>query len=1023
MKLLKYIFPALILGLLLAGGVHALSVSLPSSVKKGDLLIGSSTNSSLYTLSTSSQGSVLWIGSSGVPAWTATSTLGILGGGGGTWGSITGTLSSQTDLQNALNAKLSTTIAAGTYQPLGSYLTASSTIIAGGTATHSPSITFSTTTDTNILLSIVCATSTCTFNPSWTGTPADGRIASAATWNAKQAAISVTAPITLTGASVGVVNQGTTVTVLHGNASGNATFSAVALGSDVSGILPVLNGGTGSSTQIFVTSVTASGNLSSSGGLTPAITITATPTFTGLTTTNASTTNLTVATNTYFPSLSAGCLYTSGNLLYSTGVACGSGGGGITSLNGLSGASQTFATGTATGIGLNIVSSGTVHTFTPTVLTNYGIPLTASSTNWNNFWNTPSTQITAGNNLSWTGNTLSDVRASSTLTAGGVVTFSPNITFSTTTDTNLLLSIVCGTSTCTFNPAWTGTLADGRIASAANWNGVYNNVLSRLAIATGTAGSIFNIATSTNSLTLNLPYASTNNTGQLTSTDWNTFNGKQASGAYLTGVTADSPLSGAGTSGSHLVFTNPGYILGNQSISLTGDITGTGATAITTALKNTGSAGSCTNCNITFDAQGRETAQANGSGSGLASYNVVSANNLITVSTTTNLATLTASTSPYFTALTLGSPLAVAQGGTGLTSGYNNTNWDTAYSGRLQWDGGNTNLVAATGRTSLGLTDTATLASSTWAKIANNLSDLASTSTAWTNLGGGAIGKLAVPSSGIVTSNGSALSNITDSSANWNTAYGWGNYASAIGSTIQGYNASLAAIAGGTWTGAASITTLGTVTTGTWGATDITVLNGGTGASSLTANDVLFGAGTAVIGTSTTFTYNSTTNNLFVTNASTTNFTVGTAELNQGTLTVSGNTSLQNASSTALTVSGQTVLATTSVAGINILGTFDKSFSLASTSPDYIGLSFNTATFTIPSIWNPYTTSTLVSLFCKTDVGTLLLNFAGNLLSCTTAGASSAPNATLNSRADVKVMLGTAASSPTNISVTATFHY
>src|ERR1035441_214061 len=104
MKLLKYIFPALILGLLLAGGVHALSVSLPSSVKKGDLLIGSSTNSSLYTLSTSSQGSVLWIGSSGVPAWTATSTLGILGGGGGTWGSITGTLSSQTDLQNALNA-------------------------------------------------------------------------------------------------------------------------------------------------------------------------------------------------------------------------------------------------------------------------------------------------------------------------------------------------------------------------------------------------------------------------------------------------------------------------------------------------------------------------------------------------------------------------------------------------------------------------------------------------------------------------------------------------------------------------------------------------------------------------------------------------------------------------------------------------------------------------------------------------------------------------------------------------------
>lgn len=38
------------------------------------------------------------------------------------------------------------------------------------------------------------------------------------------------------------------------------------------------------------------------------------------------------------------------------------------------------------------------------------------------------------------------------------------------------------------------------------------------------------------------------------------------------------------------------------------------------------------------------------------------------------------------------------------------TNWNTAYSERLQWDGGSTNLVAATGRTSLGLgsTDTPT---------------------------------------------------------------------------------------------------------------------------------------------------------------------------------------------------------------------------------------------------------------------------------------------------------------------------
>jgi hypothetical protein len=41
---------------------------------------------------------------------------------------------------------------------------------------------------------------------------------------------------------------GTTTTVLHGNASGAPTFGAVALGSDVSGTLPIANGGTGAAT-------------------------------------------------------------------------------------------------------------------------------------------------------------------------------------------------------------------------------------------------------------------------------------------------------------------------------------------------------------------------------------------------------------------------------------------------------------------------------------------------------------------------------------------------------------------------------------------------------------------------------------------------------------------------------------------------------------------------------------------------------------------------------------------------------
>ena len=63
---------------------------------------------------------------------------------------------------------------------------------------------------------------------------------------------------------------GTSTTVLHGNASGAPTFGAVSLTADVSGILPVANGGTAlsSGTSGGVLAYTASGTLASSGALT-----------------------------------------------------------------------------------------------------------------------------------------------------------------------------------------------------------------------------------------------------------------------------------------------------------------------------------------------------------------------------------------------------------------------------------------------------------------------------------------------------------------------------------------------------------------------------------------------------------------------------------------------------------------------------------------------------------------------------------------------------------------------------------
>ena len=76
-----------------------------------------------------------------------------------------------------------------------------------------------------------------------------GRLTAASSGTAPVTSVGVTSPITTTGGvtpSIGMVNQGTTTTVLHGNAAGNPAFSAVSLTADVTGTLPVANGGTGS---------------------------------------------------------------------------------------------------------------------------------------------------------------------------------------------------------------------------------------------------------------------------------------------------------------------------------------------------------------------------------------------------------------------------------------------------------------------------------------------------------------------------------------------------------------------------------------------------------------------------------------------------------------------------------------------------------------------------------------------------------------------------------------------------------
>lgn len=78
--------------------------------------------------------------------WDSGGNLTALSISGGAWGSITGTLSAQTDLQTALDAKLASATAASTYQPLDSDLTSIGSLAnASGVLTNNGSGTFTYT--------------------------------------------------------------------------------------------------------------------------------------------------------------------------------------------------------------------------------------------------------------------------------------------------------------------------------------------------------------------------------------------------------------------------------------------------------------------------------------------------------------------------------------------------------------------------------------------------------------------------------------------------------------------------------------------------------------------------------------------------------------------------------------------------------------------------------------------------------------------------------------------------------------